>query len=85
MNNGWRDGILAVWVVSLIAAIALWVTAVVLVNKGPDAIDLLAAVPFVAGAAALMTFWWFVSMLLWFAVSAIVREHHKDREALRRG
>jgi len=83
VNNGWRDGLMAVWIVSLLAAIGLWATAGVIAGKGPEAIDLLPLAGILAGAAALVSFWWFVSLLLWLAVSAVVREHHKDRQAAR--
>jgi len=70
---------MAVWIVSLLVAVGLWVSAIVIFGKGPDAIDLLPIAAYLAGAAALVTFWWFVSLLLWLAVSAVVREHDKDR------
>lgn len=85
VNNGWRDGLMVVWIVSLLAAITLWVSAGVIAGKGPDGTGLLPLAGVLAGAAALVSFWWFVSLLLWLAVSAVVREHHKDRQQAARG
>lgn len=71
---------MAVWIISFLAAIGLWVSAIVIFGKGADAVDLLPLATSLAGAAAVVSFWWFVSLLLWLAVSAVVREHEKDRQ-----
>ncbi|OII23123.1 hypothetical protein [Curtobacterium sp. MCBA15_013] len=80
MDNGWRDGLLVVWIISLLAAIGLWVSAIVIFGKGTDSVELVPLAASLAGAAAVVSFWWFVSLLLWLAVSAVVREHEKDRQ-----
>ncbi|MBF4607496.1 hypothetical protein ITJ59_08065 [Curtobacterium sp. VKM Ac-1393] len=80
MNNGWRDGILVVWLVSLLVSIALWVSTAVILSKGADGVDLLPLVPILEQTAEAVTIGWFVSLLLWLTVSAVVKEHHKDRQ-----
>ncbi|MEJ8284032.1 MULTISPECIES: hypothetical protein [Curtobacterium] len=80
MNNGWRDGILVVWLVSLLVSIALWVSMAVIISKGASGVDLLPLVPILEQAAEAVTAGWFGSLLLWLAVSAVVKEHHKDRQ-----
>lgn len=70
---------MAVWIISLLAAIGLWISAIVIIGKGTDATDLLPLGTILLSAAGVVTFWWFVSLLLWLAVSAVVREHDKDR------
>ncbi|WP_420368531.1 hypothetical protein [Curtobacterium sp. L1-20] len=82
MNNGWRDGLMAVWIISFLAAAGLWISAFVILGKGPDALDLVPLGTILLIAAGVVTFWWFVSLLLWLAVSAVVREHDKDRRHL---
>lgn len=76
---------MVVWIISLLAAVGLWISAIVLFGKGAEATDLVPLASVLTAAAGVVSFWWFVSLLLWLAVSAVVREHEKDRRHASRG
>ena len=75
MNNGWRDGLLVVWIISLLAAIGLWVSAIVIFGKGPDSAQLVPLAASPAGAAAAVSLWWLVLLLPRPAARPVVRAH----------
>jgi hypothetical protein len=81
---------MVVWILSLLTTVGLWVGAVVVLNKGDDG-DLATMASnapmagFMAGGGVLAGTVFVGAFLLWLAVSAIVREHHRDRDAMRRG
>jgi hypothetical protein len=88
MSNGWRDGLLATWIICLIGAVGMYIGAVLVLNKGQgDMFATTANLPTVsvmAGAGTLLLFGWFFALLTWLAVSAIVREHYRDRDRVAR-
>jgi formate hydrogenlyase subunit 3/multisubunit Na+/H+ antiporter MnhD subunit len=81
VNNGWRDALLAILIIATVIAVACWAgTIVLVVRMDGDLASLPPGIPILAGVGSLAAGWAVTTLVLWICVSAVVREHHADRE-----
>jgi hypothetical protein len=91
MNNGWRDALMTIWILLLVGAVGLVVAAVIIGGRAAQSDSVLGTTSsfteaglFFSGATLCGSIGVTV-LVLWITVSAVVREHQKDRDVILRG